>query len=96
MVEALAPHLTNRDAAPVERSVLSPRDLEDLHGFPEGQAYHAELALDQILWLRPAPGWGRYRTPIAGLYLCGPGTHPGAGIAGAAGANAARVAVDAR
>ncbi len=93
VVEVLARHLTRLDAALVERSVLSPRDLEDRYGFPEGQAYHAELALDQLLWLRPAPGWARYRTPIAGLYLCGPGTHPGAGIAGAAGANAARVAI---
>ena len=58
---------------------------------PSGHLYHGELTLDQILFMRPVPGWSRYRTPIAGLYLCGPGTHPGGGIAGAAGRNAARV-----
>ena len=58
---------------------------------PGGHLYHGELTLDQILFMRPVPGWSRYRTPIEGLYLCGPGTHPGGGIAGAAGRNAARV-----
>jgi len=58
---------------------------------PAGHLYHGELTLDQILFMRPVPGWSRYRTPIEGLYLCGPGTHPGGGIAGAAGRNAARV-----
>jgi phytoene dehydrogenase-like protein len=58
---------------------------------PVGHLYHGELTLDQILFMRPVAGWSRYRTPIAGLYLCGPGTHPGGGIAGAAGRNAARV-----
>jgi phytoene dehydrogenase-like protein len=53
--------------------------------------YHGELTLDQILFMRPVPGWSRYRTPVEGLYLCGAGTHPGGGIAGAAGRNAARV-----
>ena len=58
---------------------------------PNRHLYHGELTLDQILFMRPVPGWSRYRTPIEGLYLCGPGTHPGGGIAGAAGRNAARV-----
>jgi len=58
---------------------------------PSHHLYHGELTLDQILFMRPVPGWSRYRTPIHGLYLCGPGTHPGGGIAGAAGRNAARV-----
>jgi phytoene dehydrogenase-like protein len=52
--------------------------------------YHGELTLDQILFMRPVPGWSRYRTPIEGLFLCGSGTHPGGGIPGAAGRNAAR------
>jgi phytoene dehydrogenase-like protein len=85
----LSQHAPEFTGVTVER-VLSPRDLEDQHGFPEGQEHHAELALDQALWMRPLPGWARYRTPIDGLYLCGPGTHPGGGIAGAAGYNAAR------
>jgi phytoene dehydrogenase-like protein len=85
VVEMLAPHLP----AVVERTVLSPRDLEEAHGWPEGQAHHAELALDQLLWMRPIPALARYATPITGLYLCGPAMHPG--IPGAAGANAVRV-----
>jgi phytoene dehydrogenase-like protein len=64
-----------------------------VYGFPEGQLHHAELALDQAFWMRPLPGWARYRMPIEGLYLCGPGTHPGGFIAGAAGANAAQVII---
>jgi phytoene dehydrogenase-like protein len=75
----------------IERHVLTPHDLEHVHGYPQGQRYHAELALDQIMWMRPVPDLARYRAPIRGLYLCGPAMHPGAGIAGAAGANAARV-----
>lgn len=56
----------------------------------EESLYHGELTLDQILFMRPVPGWSRYRTPIEGLFLCGSGTHPGGGIPGAAGRNAAR------
>jgi len=78
------------DAQPGEVRVLSPRELEEREGWPEGQAHHAELALDQALWMRPLPELAGYRTPIAGLWLCGPGMHPGAGIAGAAGLNCAR------
>ncbi len=75
----------------IEQHVLTPDDLEHIHGFPQGQQYHAELALDQILWMRPTPQLANYRTPIEQLYLCGPAMHPGGGIAGAAGANAASV-----
>ena len=87
VVRELAPHL---GASIVERRVRSPVDLERDYGWPGGQAHQAELALDQLLWMRPIPALARYRTPIAGLYLCGTGMHPGAGIAGAPGANAAR------
>jgi phytoene dehydrogenase-like protein len=86
---AVAPHLGG--AAIVERRVRTPVDLERDYGWPEGQANQAELALDQLLWMRPVPALARYRTPIGGLYLCGTGQHPGAGVAGASGANAARV-----
>jgi len=89
-VEVLGRHLPGLEAAIVERSVFSPRELEEAEGWPEGQPHHAELALDQALWMRPVPALARYRTPIHGLYLCGPGTHPGGAIAGAAGRNAAR------
>ncbi|HKQ27237.1 MAG TPA: NAD(P)/FAD-dependent oxidoreductase [Burkholderiales bacterium] len=70
--------------------VLGPAELERDEGWAGGQAYHAELALDQALWMRPLPELAQYRTPIEGLWLCGPGTHPGGGIAGASGYNCAR------
>jgi phytoene dehydrogenase-like protein len=72
------------------RDVEVPFDLEQTAGWPQGQAHHAELALDQALWMRPVPELARYRTPIAGLWLCGPGMHPGPGILGASGYNCAR------
>ena len=78
------------DAAPGESELLSPQELAQAEGWPEGQAHHAELALDQALWMRPLPELARYRTPIEGLWLCGPAMHPGAGVAGAAGFNCAR------
>jgi len=89
-VQMLAEHLPGGDAAVTERRVLTPPDLEHQAGWPEGQPHHAELALDQALWMRPIPALARYRTPVAGLFLCGPAMHPGGGIAGAAGAIAAR------
>jgi len=75
-------------------AVATPADLEADGGATEGQAYHGELTLDQILFMRPLPGWSRYRTPIPGLYLCGPGTHPGGAIAGGPGLLAARMILD--
>ena len=85
VVRRLLPRL---NAAPA--SVLTPPDLERLHGWPQGQPYHVELALDQALWMRPLPELAQYKTPIEGLWLCGPGTHPGGGIPGASGYNCAR------
>jgi phytoene dehydrogenase-like protein len=93
VVERLAQHAPGLAAAIVEQSVHSPRDLERAYGYPEGQAHHAELALDQAFWMRPVPALAQYATPIHGLYLCGMATHPGAGVAGASGANAARVII---
>jgi phytoene dehydrogenase-like protein len=84
----LAPHLDG--AAVKDLRVLCPRDLEAKEGWPEGQPNHAELALDQAFWMRPLPELARYRSPVAGLYLCGPGMHPGGGVAGASGLNCAR------
>jgi phytoene dehydrogenase-like protein len=71
--------------------VLTPLDLETVYGLPEGNANHGEMTLDQFLHMRPVPGWAQYQTPIPGLYLCGAGTHPGGGVTGANGYNAARV-----
>jgi phytoene dehydrogenase-like protein len=77
------------DAQPQHGELLAPRELEEAEGWPEGQPHHAQLSLDQALWMRPLPELARYRTPIQGLWLCGPGMHPGAGVAGASGLNCA-------
>ena len=75
----------------VERAqVLTPLDLERTYGMTGGDIYHGEPALDQVFTMRPVLGWARYQTPISGLFLCGSGTHPGGGITGGPGQNAAR------
>jgi phytoene dehydrogenase-like protein len=70
--------------------VITPKDLETAYGFTGGHIYHGELALDQLFTMRPVLDWARYKTPVRGLFLCGSGTHPGNGLTGASGANAAR------
>jgi phytoene dehydrogenase-like protein len=72
------------------RQVLSPLDLERRFGITGGNIFHGEMSLDQMFMMRPVAGWARYRTPIAGLYLCGSGAHPGGGVMGAPGFNCAR------
>jgi phytoene dehydrogenase-like protein len=74
----------------VHRQVLSPLDLERVLGLTGGHALHGDMAADQLFTMRPVRGWASYRTPIRGLYLCGAGTHPGGGVTGANGRNAAR------
>jgi phytoene dehydrogenase-like protein len=81
-IEEIAPGFVSRI---VHRAALSPRDLEERFALREGSPSHGELALDQILFMRPVAGFGRHVTPIAGLYLGGAGTHPGPGILGGAG-----------
>ena len=70
--------------------IITPQDLEDTYGLTGGHIFHGELALDQFFTMRPLLDWARYRTPIQNLFLCGSGTHPGAGLTGGSGANAAR------
>ncbi len=70
--------------------IITPEDLETCYGFTGGHIFHGELALDQLFTMRPVLDWARYKTPIRGLFLCGSGTHPGNGLTGASGANAAR------
>ena len=65
-------------------------DLETTYGSTGGHPSHGEPSLDQLFVARPLLGYGRYRTPVRGLYLCGAGTHPGGGVTGGPGANAAR------
>jgi phytoene dehydrogenase-like protein len=91
VVEALTGHVKELAGAVLDHAVLAPPDLEAAFGLTEGHLYQGELTLDQILFMRPIPGWAGYRTPVPGLYLCGAGAHPGGGIIGAAAYNAARV-----
>ena len=72
------------------REVITPKDLEQTYGLTGGHIFHGELALDQLFTMRPLLDWAQYRTPIKALYLCGSGTHPGNGLSGGSGANAAK------
>lgn len=73
--------------------VLAPPDLEQIFGLRGGNIFHGAMALHRLGPLRPLPGWARYRSPVAGLFLCGAGAHPGGGVMGACGRNAAREAL---
>ena len=85
-LSAYAPNLKDRI---LHRQVLTPLDLEREFGLTEGNIFQGELTLEQLFFLRPAPGWAQYRTPVRNLYICGSATHPGGGIMGAPGRNAA-------
>jgi phytoene dehydrogenase-like protein len=74
----------------LHHQIITPLDLEDTYGLTGGHIFHGELALDQVFTMRPMLDWARYRTPIENLYLCGSGAHPGTGLTGGSGANAAR------
>jgi phytoene dehydrogenase-like protein len=82
-----APDIRNRIIA---SELLTPVDIEDEFGITGGHWHHAELTLDQFLFVRPVSGAAQYKMPLDGLYLCGAGTHPGGGVSGAPGRNAAR------
>ena len=90
VVETLSEYAPDLPGAILHRHVTTPADLEAVHGLTAGCASHGEMALDQLFFMRPLPGWARYETPIRGLYLCGAGTHPGGGVTGAPGHHAAR------
>uniref|UniRef100_A0A8U7MPZ4 Pyridine nucleotide-disulphide oxidoreductase domain 2 n=1 Tax=Corvus moneduloides TaxID=1196302 RepID=A0A8U7MPZ4_CORMO len=80
-------------ASVIGRDILTPPDLERIFGLPGGNIFHGGMSLDQLYFARPAPSYSGYRSPIPGLYLCGSGAHPGGGVMGAAGRNAAQVAI---
>jgi phytoene dehydrogenase-like protein len=90
VIDTLERHAPGLRAAVVAQQTITPLDLEQKYGFTGGHVFHGELALDQLLSMRPLLGWGNYRTPVRQLYLCGSGTHPGTGLTGLSGANAAR------
>jgi phytoene dehydrogenase-like protein len=90
VVNTLATYAPDLPSKILERQVITPLDLEASYGLTGGHIFHGELALDQVFTMRPIMDWARYRTPIENLYLCGSGTHPGIGLTGGSGANAAR------
>jgi phytoene dehydrogenase-like protein len=90
VIDTLAEYAPNLPDLIIHRQVLSPLDLEREFSLTGGDIFHGEMTLDRLFFMRPLPGWARYRTPVAGLYLCGSGTHPGGGVMGAPGHNAAR------
>ena len=89
VINTLAEFAPNIKDLILHRQVLSPWDMEQMIGLTEGNIFHGELTLDQLFFLRPAPGWADYRTPVRGYYQCGSGTHPGGGITGGPGRLAA-------
>lgn len=89
-IKTLAQYAPDLPSLVVERQVLTPLDLERGWGLTGGHIFHGELSLDQFFTMRPLLGFGQYRTPVKGLFLCGSGTHPGTGLTGGSGMNAAR------
>ncbi|MEO5742171.1 MAG: NAD(P)/FAD-dependent oxidoreductase [Vicinamibacterales bacterium] len=90
VIDTLTQYAPDLKSSILHRQVITPADLEATYGLTGGHIFHGELALDQFFTMRPLLGWARYRTPIRGLYLCGAGTHPGYGVSGLSGLNAAR------
>ena len=90
VIATLAEYAPNLPDLILHRQILSPLDLERDFSLTGGDIFHGEMTLDRLFFMRPLPGWAQYRTPVAGLYLCGSGTHPGGGVMGAPGYNAAR------
>jgi len=86
LIGQYAPNVPN---SVIARRVITPPDLEARFGITEGNIFHGDISLEQMFFMRPVPKWSQYETPIRGLYLCGAGTHPGGGVTGAPGYNAA-------
>lgn len=90
VVQTLAQYAPNLPELILEQQIITPLDLEQTYGMTGGQIFHGDLALDQFFTMRPLLDWARYKTPIENLFLCGSGTHPGAGLTGGSGSNAVR------
>ncbi len=90
VIETVTKHAPNFKASVIARQVLSPLDLETRFGLVDGDIFHGQLSLDQLFSARPMLGHADYRLPVPGLYLCGSGAHPGGGVTGVPGHNAAR------
>jgi phytoene dehydrogenase-like protein len=96
VIATLGAHAANLPASVIGSQVLTPKDIEAELGAGEGNGYHGELTLDQILFMRPVAGFAHYRGPVDGLWMCSAGTHPGGGITGMSGRLAARAILKAR
>jgi phytoene dehydrogenase-like protein len=96
VVDTLAEYCPTLKSSILFRQVLTPWDLEQEFGLTEGNIFHGELGPDQLLFLRPAAGWARYRTPLRGLWLAASGSHPGGGLMGGPGELAARALLSSR
>jgi phytoene dehydrogenase-like protein len=90
VAKTIAQYAPNLPQTILRHQIITPKDLEDTYGLTGGHIFHGELALDQFFTMRPLLDWARYKTPIENLFLCGNGTHPGTGLTGGSGANAAR------
>jgi phytoene dehydrogenase-like protein len=90
VLDIIAEYAPNIRSIIMEKQTLTPLDLERRFGITGGNIFHGEMSIDQMFSLRPVAGWARYRAPVPGLYLCGSGAHPGGGVMGAPGFNAAR------
>jgi phytoene dehydrogenase-like protein len=93
MIETVERHAPGFKASVVGRQALTPLDLEQVFALTGGDIFHGALTLDQLFWARPALGYADYRSPLKGLYHCGSGAHPGGGVTGAPGHNAARAII---
>jgi phytoene dehydrogenase-like protein len=95
IINTLSQYAPNLQSLISNRQIITPLDWEQEYGLTEGSIMHGQMGLDQLLVMRPVAGWSQYRTPIENLYLCGAGTHPGGGVTGAPGYNAAQVVLQA-
>ena len=93
-IDAVTQYAPNFRASVLHRQLLSPLELERRFNLTGGNIFHGAMSLHQLFGFRPVPGWGDYRTPLPGLYLCGAGAHPGGGVSGAPGRNAARILLE--
>jgi phytoene dehydrogenase-like protein len=96
VIDTISQYAPNLKNILLHRQVVTPLDLEREWGLSEGNIFQGELTLEQLFFLRPVPGWAQYTTPVRNLYMCGSATHPGGGIMGAPGRNAARVVLGVR
>ncbi len=90
VINTIAQHSPNFKDLILHAEIRTPWDIENEVGLTEGNIFQGELTMDQLLFNRPVPGYAQYRSPVRGVYMCGSSTHPGGGVMGAPGANAAR------